>query len=195
MAPRAKVSSVDALDSFRANLVLYTHRARPAVEEATAEVLRTKLWLENDQRRHWEAELRRRNRELEEAQQQLFRARLSHLQETTLVPQMAVDRARRAVRDAEAKLTLLKKWSRDFENRTEPLTKQLAAFDAFLASDLVKAAAHLAQAVQTLDAYTAISLPGGAVPSGPNQPPIESPADTTATPPTPEPKLPEGEPA
>ena len=60
MAEKAQVTSLEALDTFRSQLIVYLSQARPALEEVGAEVLRTRMWLENDQRTHWENELRRR---------------------------------------------------------------------------------------------------------------------------------------
>ena len=153
MADRAQVTSIDALESFRANLILFLSKARPTLEEVGDDVLRTKLWLQNDRRLHWLGELRRRNREFEQAQQELFSARLSSLREPSAAQQLTVTRAQRAVREAEDKLRLLKKWSRQFENQTDPLVKLVDHLHTFLTSDMAHAVAHLAQALTTLEAY------------------------------------------
>src|SRR5271157_2406594 len=123
MAERAYVSSVDALEAFRTNLVLYVSKARPTLEEVSADVLRMRVWLENEQRTHWENQVRRRTRELEEAQQELFSARISNLGEESAVAVMAYHRARRNLDDAHAKLRVLKQWNREFESRVQPLVK------------------------------------------------------------------------
>ena len=62
MPDRAHVTSVDALESFRANLIIYLSKARPTLDEVSADVQRIHGWLENEQRTHWENELRRRSR-------------------------------------------------------------------------------------------------------------------------------------
>src|SRR6516225_9605833 len=108
MAERAQVTSLEALDTFRSQLIVYLSQARPALEEVSAEVLRTRMWLENDQRTHWENEMRRRLKTLEQAQQALFSSRLGALRRETAVEQLAVHRAKRAVDEAEAKLRVLK---------------------------------------------------------------------------------------
>src|SRR5260221_13356732 len=81
MPERAHVTSVEVLEAFRASLILYLSKARPTVEEVSAEVLRTRLWLENDQRVLWEGQVRRRTKALEQAQQALSSARMSNLRE------------------------------------------------------------------------------------------------------------------
>ena len=63
MAERAQVSSIDALEAFRSNLVIYVSKARPALEEVSAEVVRTRAWLETEKRAYWENQVRRRRKE------------------------------------------------------------------------------------------------------------------------------------
>ena len=67
MPERAHVTSIDALESFRASLIIYLAKARPVLEEVAADVVRTRLWLENDQRTYWENQVRSRARKVEEA--------------------------------------------------------------------------------------------------------------------------------
>jgi len=154
MAESAQVSSVDAIEAFRASLLIYLGKAKPALEQVSAEVLRTRVWVQNTQRAHWELQLKLRRRKLEEARGELFNARLSQFNDSTLLHTMAVQKAQRAVDEAEAKLALLKKWSREMETRAEPLLKQLEQFHGYLTTELSKGAVQLAQIVKTLDAYT-----------------------------------------
>ncbi len=162
MADRAQVTSVEAVESFRADLIVFLTKARAVLEEACDEVLRTRQWVQNDQRRLWEHEIKVRARKQEEARAELFRARLSQFQDSTTLQQMAVQRADRAAREAEAKLAVLKKWDLELENRTDPLVKQLTQMHGFLITDMTQAVAYLAQVVKTLEAYAAVAAPGGA---------------------------------
>ena len=54
MAEHAQVTSVEAIESFRASLLVFLSKVRPTLEEVSDEVLRLQFWLQNDQRRHWE---------------------------------------------------------------------------------------------------------------------------------------------
>jgi hypothetical protein len=167
MADRAHVSSVDALESFRAHLLVYLSQARPALEEVSADVVRTRVWLENDQRMHWENQMRRRTKELQEAQQALFSARIGNLRTESSMEQLAVHRAKRAVEEADAKLRTLKKWNREFDGRVQPLVKQMEKLHTVLTNDMAKAVAYLAQAVGTLSAYADIQAPAADGPASP----------------------------
>src|SRR5436190_7789547 len=114
---QAKVTSVAAIEQFRATLVVFLSKTRPTLEEVISEVTRTKQWLQNDQVTFWEKEMKIRRRALEQAQAELFSARISTIQEATAAQQLAVQRANRAIREAEEKLRILKKWGRELENR------------------------------------------------------------------------------
>jgi hypothetical protein len=72
---------------------------------------------------------------------------------------MVVQRARRALEDAEAKLKLVKQWSRDFDNRADPLTRQLESLQTVLCQDMVQAVVWLAQVIRALQAYAEVGQP------------------------------------
>jgi hypothetical protein len=170
MADRAHVTSVDAIELFRANLIAYLGKARPVLEDACDEVFRTRQWLQQDRRVHWENQLRRRRKILEEAEQTLFGARLGNLREPTSAEMAAVTRAKRALDEAEEKLRLVKRWTMEFDHRVQPLVKELEGLRTMMANDMPKAAAHLAQVIKTLDAYANVK-PSGALDGAPTSAP------------------------
>jgi hypothetical protein len=185
MAQQAQVTSVEAIEAFRADLIVYLTKARPALEEISGDILRMRQWLQHEQRRHWENELRIRTRRLDEAKAELFNAKISlqHSQATTL-PQMAVQRAQHLVREAEAKLAILNRWDHEMENRTAPMAKQLEQLHGFLTTDMKRAVAYLGQAVKTLDAYMDVSPTASSGSSV--EPGIDSGAATPSLPSEPE---------
>lgn len=165
MPPRAHVTSVQALESFRASLLIYVSKARPTLEEVSADVLRARSWLENEQRTHWENEVRKRTRALEQAQQALFSAKLSNLRKESAAEVKAVHLAKRALEEAREKLRRVKQWTREFDSRVEPLVKQMEKLHTLLSNDLVQAAAYLAEAIATLESYADVAM--GATASAP----------------------------
>ena len=169
MAGKAQITSVEAIEAFRANLIVYLNHARPALDEIGNEMSRTRLWLQNDHRTFWEQELRMRNRKLEEAKQELFNATMSSIQTgTAAFLQMTMQRAQRAVQEAEAKLKMLKRWDNELDNRAAPLMKQTEQLQGFLATEMARAVAYLDQVLRALDAYQNVA-------------PASSPITTTAT--------------
>jgi hypothetical protein len=187
MADRAQVSSVEGIEAFRAKLVLFTGKSRAVLEEVLDQVQRTRVWLETDQRSHWDSECRRFKRILEDAQQELFSARLSQLRTQSAAQILAVERAKRALAFAEDKRAAVKRWSREFELRAEPLAKEVEPLLTFVTTDLTKALAYLGSVVKALEAYAAIQTPGGTTPVQPTAP-IQDAAqalDSAATDPSP----------
>jgi ATP-dependent exoDNAse (exonuclease V) alpha subunit len=115
--------------------------------------------------------VRRRAKELEQAQAALFSARLSNLREESAAEQMTFHRAKRSLEEAEGKLRTLKQWNREFDSRVEPLTKQTEKLHTLLANDLTKALAYLTEAIKTLGEYVEVGsspVPGDSHASAPS---------------------------
>jgi hypothetical protein len=159
MSGQAQVTSVEAIASFRAELVVYLAQMKPVLDEVTSEVQHTRSWLEDDRRRFWQQELRVRGRRLEDAKQELFNASLSLMGETKSFQQMAVQRAQRDVQAVEDKLVIIKKWGRELDDRSAPLVKQMEQLHGFLGVEMAKAVAYLDQALKALDAYQSSAPP------------------------------------
>lgn len=153
MAGQAQITSVEALEAFRSDLIVYLGQVQPVLDEVGGEVVRMKFWLQNEQRHFWEGNLRQRQRRLEEAQAELFNAKLSTIQDSTILQQMAVQKAQRAVQEAEQKVAVLKRWERELEAQSNPLLKQISQLQGFLATDLNEAVTYLTQVIKALEAY------------------------------------------
>jgi hypothetical protein len=180
MAERAQVKSVEAIAAFRAHLIVYLAKARPTAEEVDTELLHVQSWLENDQRDFWVREIRSLGRELEQAQAELFTARLSKLQTASASQEMAVQRLRGRLREAEEKQSATRKWARELDSRAEPLAKEVENLHSFLTVELAQAVRYLDQVIKSLDAYARSGLPGGSPPAAPaSEPPPAEPAPGT----------------
>ncbi len=171
MADHAAVRSVDALESFRASMIVFIGKARRSVDEASDELRRTRQWIQNDRRVYWEAQFKRRRTLLDQAQAELMTARMSDFIDTPSVQQNNVRKAKKAMEEAEEKLRLVKLWSRDFDRGAEPLAKKLDSLRHHLEEVMPLGVASLAQTVKILDEYSSMSLSDGA-PEKP-APPVE----------------------
>jgi hypothetical protein len=159
MATQAKITSTEALETFRAALIVFLDRSRRALDDAGDEFRRLRQWIQQDQRIHWEGEFRRRTKKLEQTQQELMSARLSTNQQGSLmVRQMAVNKAQRALAEADAKLRKLKSWSQNFDSAADPIIKRMDRLNQSL-NDLPKAIAYLVAVQKTLEAYAASGPP------------------------------------
>jgi hypothetical protein len=175
MSSQAKITNLDALESFRSALIVFMTKARRALDDASDEVRRTRSWIENDQRTHWDGELRRRRKIYDRVQQELLSARLSEFVENPTVQQQAVRKARAAVEEAEEKIRHLKKWSRDFDHLSSPMVKRLEGLRFFLDQELPKGVAYLSEAQKTLEGYTQVPMLDSTPPPPPSD--LSSPAN------------------
>ena len=153
----ANVRSVEAIDAFRGVLITYGSKSRPLLEDAWEEVARTREWVQTDRRRYWEMEVRKRKRQLEDAEQALFSARFSTLRQVRAAEQQTVHRAKRALEEAERKLEKVRHWNLEFDNATGSLLKHLEELRTYLTTDLTKAAGYLGNVVRALEAYAEVT--------------------------------------
>ena len=179
MANHANVTSVEAIAAFRAALLVYVSKAKPVLEDACDEAARMRMWLQSSQRVHWENEVRKRTRILENAQQALFSQSIGSLRDPGMAEKMAVTKAKRALAEADEKLQAVKRWNREFDHLAAPMVKQFESLRTTLANDLPKAALQLGHIVKTLDAYANVS-PGGVSSTTPSSEPSTATDDTPA---------------
>jgi hypothetical protein len=168
MPDRAKVTSLEAIEDFRARLIIYRDKAGRVLDEVSDGVIRTRLWLETDRPAHWEGQIRRLTRELEQRQQELFSAQLSGLGEASYMQRAAVQKARRAIRAAEEKMHAVKNWHRQFDHKVEPAARQVEKLRHSLGHELGRAVAWINEVTRTLGAYAELS------PAAPASPPKTS---------------------
>ena len=100
-ATNARVTSIDALDDFRAKLLVYCARARRLLDDVNDDVVRTRVWLQSDRLPYWKKQVWLKQKELAIADQELMTARLSDMPEATQARRMAVNKCKAALREAE----------------------------------------------------------------------------------------------
>ncbi len=170
MADQAKITSLDALEAFRAHMIVFLNKAHTRLDEVGDEVRRTRSWIQTDQRLYWEGQIRRRRKILEAAEQELMTARLSSLRDNLTRQMIAVRRAKESLTEAEEKLRKVKAWARDFETAIEPLSKKLESLRGVLNHELPKSIAYLLQTQRILEGYTETPMPViAAAPAPPEQ--------------------------
>ena len=167
MSEVANVRSIDAIERFRSALIVFLEKGKVTIDDVGNDVKKLRYWLEHDRIPHWQLELKKRLRKLDEAKHELMTARLSDYTEDTMLQQMAVNRAKRALEEAERKLKTVKHWIREFDSVVMPVAKQLSRMDALLSARLPKGVAYLRETVRLLDSYGRINNPiaGGGAPS------------------------------
>lgn len=159
MSDQARITSIDALEAFRAELIRYIGKSRSALDEVAGEVHRTQAWLDVDRRVHWDNEVRRRTKQLEQAEQELYSAQLSTLKESNAPQKLAVMKARRLLAEAEEKVRVVKRWRNNFDNRAGFLLRQLDPMWFRIGQQLPQAVHLLAESIKALQDYAETHRP------------------------------------
>jgi DNA repair exonuclease SbcCD ATPase subunit len=154
MATHAKITSTDALEIFRSSLIVFLNKAQSALDQASDEIRRTRSWIQNDQRTHWENEHRRRARALQQAEQELLSARMTKALDNLSTQQAAVHKAKHALEEAEEKVRKVKLWMRDFDATVEPMAKGLNSLRGYLDHDLPRGIAYITEVEKIMESYT-----------------------------------------
>lgn len=170
MPDRAKVTSLEAIENFRAKLIIYRDKAGRVLDEVSDDAIRMRLRLENDWPTFWENQIRRLTRILEQRQQELFSAQLSGLREASYMQQIAVQKAKQAIRDAEEKLRVVKRWRRQFDHQVEPAARQVEKFRHTVGHEMGMAVAWLNEVVKTITEYAELSPGKTAAATSPPKP-------------------------
>lgn len=153
MSNQARITSIDALENFRGELIRYLETARIALEDMTGDARRTRTWLDIDRTRHWTNAHRKITKILEQAHQELYSAKLSNPEASHPLQKMAVLRAERKLADIEDKLRLLKRWRQTFDHRAGPLLHQLEPMFSQVDQTLPKAVHTLGELIKALQGY------------------------------------------
>jgi chromosome segregation ATPase len=153
MSEQVNVSSIDALESFRAELIQFIDKARVALDEAESEVRRTRTWLDVDCTNHWKNQMKQRVKQLEQAEAELYNATITRPDESHAFHKMAVVKARRRIEEAEEKLGVLKHWRQQFDNRATPLLRRLDPAYFLVGQHLPKGVHALAESIKALQQY------------------------------------------
>jgi hypothetical protein len=182
MPDHAKVTSLEVIEAFRARLIVYRDKAARVLDEVGDEVTRARVWLDSERPAFWQGQIRRHTRELEQAQQELFSAQLSGLRDASFAQQASVQKARRAIQDAEDKLKFVRQWQRQFDQRVESPARQVEKLRNLLGHDLGLAVSWLNEMTKTLSAYAELSPTGTTkkIPAAPDEEPPAAQGESPA---------------
>lgn len=162
MADQARISNLDAIESFRSALIVFISKTRQSLEMAQDAVKKTRAWLLTEQPFYWTTQIKARQKRLDQADAELMSARMSEFVDTPTVQQMAVRKAKAALEEAQAKLERTKAWARDYDRVVDPLSRKLDGLRDFVEDDLGLAVAYLVEIQKIIDGYNETHAPAAA---------------------------------
>jgi len=164
----ANVQSIEALDRFRAALASFAQGTDLGLTMIRMEIDRFVDWLENDQLKYWQSQIRQREDRLNEAKTDLHRC-LAATIDADRTPscyqeKKLVELAKRRLEEANEKLAAVRRWIPpvrqavlEYRMRAEPLASALLG-------DLPKATLLLERLAQQLVSYLELAAPTGGNP-------------------------------
>ena len=165
MDPAAAVQSIDAIRDFRSALQEFCHEARAALVDVDLEVRRSLEWLLEYQPAYWQAELRRREDAVNDAKNELHRARMRTLPggETPacMDERKSLDRAQLRVHEAQEKVQLVREWARREQHEVGEYQGRAAQLNNLIDGTMPRAFSFLEQAIAQLEAYLAAGHAAG----------------------------------
>ena len=153
MADQARISNLDSIEAFRSALIVFISKTRQTLDTVQDTVKKTRSWLQTEQPSYWASQIRLRQKQLDQAQQELMSARMSEFVETPAAQQMAVRKARAALEEAQERAQRTKIWARDFDRTVDPMARKVDSLRDFIEGDLAKAVVYLVEIQKILQAY------------------------------------------
>jgi len=157
MSSPAQVRSVDAIESFRAQLAKYEQQVEVALESLTAELHRATNWLKHDRPGYWKKKTKL-------AEDAVHQSKLD-LQRCIMFPTVSGERPacreeRAAQRKAQVQLEYCREkvervhyWNRQIQHEMLEYSGRIGQLKRMLETELPAARARLQQIVHRLDAY------------------------------------------
>ncbi len=154
MADKANVTNVESLERFRSSLVIFVEKISVVLDEVSEEVKRTRVWLQSEQRMKLDHVMKRKQKELDMIQQELFTARMSNLANVKTGHKMKLNNKRREMREVEGKIRAVTTWLRNYDSTVETEARKVDKLRHFIDTDMIRALHFLAEAVKNLHAYS-----------------------------------------
>lgn len=165
MSTQATVRSVDAIKDFRTALALYAEDSLAALGAVDLEIRRTVMWLQHDRRNYWQEQLKRRREQVSAAQAEVFRRKLAKTSDYTPAyteQKEALRKAEARLRDAELRISLVKKWEPALQNAILEYKGSVRRIKDMASGEVPRGLVVLEKIIDALEAYLRVAPPSGA---------------------------------
>ncbi|HTL28406.1 MAG TPA: hypothetical protein VL282_04275 [Tepidisphaeraceae bacterium] len=157
MSRGARVDSIDAMRHFRTALVKFQESANAALTDAESEMHRAHTWLDNEQRQHWQREIRKGQEDVMRCKEAVRMKKL--FKDSTGGRASAVDEekalkvAERKLQEFEQKLANVKRHLLKLPKEVQTYKGMVQRFATAVQQDIPLSLAHLGEMVAKLDEY------------------------------------------
>lgn len=177
MASGAQVWTLDALVEFRAALIVFLERAAGACGSLRQEVQRTMIWLEQEQPRYWQEQVRRAFDRVAGARTALETCRLRTVagrRPACIEEQVALRRAKERLEYCQGQVEVTRRWAIKARDQSEEFMGRIGPLERALEYEVPQMLAALERMIAAIEAYADVQRPlegtGVGQPAEPAQP-------------------------
>jgi hypothetical protein len=164
MSSQAEVRSIEALKQFRSALALFAEDALAALGGVDMELRRTVHWVQHDRLAYWQEQIKRRRELVAMAQAEVFKRQLAKTPDYSPAfseQKEILRKAEASLRDAEYRLTLVKKWEPALQQAVLEYHGSVRRIKTLAGGDVPRAIALLERIIDALEAYLREAPPSG----------------------------------
>lgn len=161
MATPAHVTSIAALRDFKNDLLIFSEEAGEAIVGADMEIRRTFDYVQ-DQIKHWQREVIKREREVGEAKVALNRKKIERIfgrKPDVTEEEKAYRKARMRHEEAEQRVAKLRRWAPILQHAVTEYEGPARQLATFLEVNLEKCVAQLERGIDALEEYVRVGTP------------------------------------
>jgi hypothetical protein len=163
MPESANVKSIDAVKRFHAAVVQFQEEARLCVSALEMQLLCILGWLERDRPGFWKREIEVCYREMSEARVRLHQCRMrkyADFKPTCFEEKKDLEKAKRDLEFAQKQIPVVKYWNVNAQQEANEYHGRASQLTQMLERDVPQLLALLHHAVDRLEAYGNLQVPG-----------------------------------
>ncbi|HET6424303.1 MAG TPA: hypothetical protein VFG20_11505 [Planctomycetaceae bacterium] len=158
--PSARVTSIDAIVAFRAAVIAFLDRGPAALGSLRQETHRTMMWLEQEQPRYWQEELRKGYDRIASARTALDACRMRTVaghRSACIEEQVALRKAKERVDYCQEQADITRRWALRAREEADEFLGKIAPLDRSFQQDVPNMVAVLERMILAIEAYQGVT--------------------------------------
>ena len=169
MGQSANVTSVDAIRQFAASVIAFQEEARLCLTMLDSQLRQILFWLERDRPGFWKREIENCIRDISDARVRLHQCRMRRMGDfrpSCIEEVKDLEAAQKAMEFGQKQIPNVKRWNIEAAHEGNEYHGRAAQLVQSIEREIPRLLAILAFTIDRLEAYAAVTTPGGA----PDQP-------------------------
>ena len=165
MGQSAKVTSIDAIRQFAAVVIAFQEEARLCLTMLDSQVRQILFWLERDRPGFWKREIENGLRDISDARVRLHQCRMRRMGDfrpSCIEEVKDLEAAQKAMEFGQKQIPNVKRWNIEAAHEGNEYHGRAAQLVQSIEREIPRLLAILAFTIDRLEAYAAVTTPGGA---------------------------------